>query len=98
MTNYEEDFQNEVAGLGCIACHIDGRRNEYVSIHHIDGRTKPGCEMQVLPLCGAHHQTGGESVPSLHPWKRRFENKYGSQAELLALVHEMLGNKWKAPA
>ena len=46
--------------------------------------------MRVLPLCGPHHQTGGPGAPSIHPWKARFEAKYGTQAELLAKVAELL--------
>jgi hypothetical protein len=92
MTKDEEDFHDKVASLGCIACRLDGRHNDYVSIHHIDGRTKSGCEMKILPLCSNHHQTGGESAPSIHPWKARFEAKYGTQEELLALVNELVNN------
>ena len=60
-----------VSEVGCVACRIDGRINHYVSIHHVNGRTKPGAHMQVLPLCGAHHQTGGEGV-AIHHNKARF--------------------------
>ena len=76
--------------VGCIACHMDGRINHHISIHHIDGRTKPGAHRNVLPLCGPHHQTGGESAPSIHPWKARFEAKYGTQAELLAKCNQLI--------
>ena len=40
-----------VSEVGCVACRIDGRINHYVSIHHVNGRVKPGAHMQVLPLC-----------------------------------------------
>lgn len=76
--------------VGCIACRIDGIRNTYVSIHHIDGRTKKGAHMKVLPLCGPHHQTGDANTPCLHPWTARFEKKYGTQYELLKKCHEIL--------
>lgn len=87
----EKLFHDLLASVvGCIACRIDGIVNHYVSIHHIDGRTKPGAHMRALPLCAPHHQTGGEDAPAIHPWKRRFEAKYGTQAELLAKCKEML--------
>lgn len=74
---------DKVASVGCIACLQDGIFNDYVSIHHVDGRTKPGAHMKVLPLCGPHHQTGGEDAPAIHPFKARFEAKYGTQEQLL---------------
>lgn len=80
--------------VGCVACHLDGRCNLVVSIHHIDGRTKPGCHKKVLPLCAGHHQdaTGEDkALIAVHPDKARFERRYGPQLELLALVHQLLG-------
>lgn len=79
-----------MASLGCIACRIDGVFNNYVSIHHIDGRTKPGAHRNVIPLCYEHHQSGSESAPSVHPWRARFEKKYGNQADLLGKVMELI--------
>lgn len=76
-----------LASLGCIACQKDGHYNSHVSIHHVDGRTKPGCHLLVLPLCAGHHQAGtGEdkSLIAVHPDKARFEARYGTQRELLA--------------
>ena len=71
--------------VGCIACLLDGNRNTYVSIHHIDGRTKPGCHGLVLPLCAPHHQqddTDPMGRVAVHPNGARFEIRYGSQMEL----------------
>ena len=89
-TKAEKAFWDKLASIGCIACLQDGIFNDYVSIHHIDGRTKPGCHMKVLALCGPHHQTGGESAPAIHPYKARFEEKYGSQIELLNKAKELI--------
>jgi hypothetical protein len=80
--------------VGCIACLLDGFLTTYVSIHHIDGRTKPGCHLLVLPLCAPHHQQDDSDMAcriAVHPNKARFEARYGSQYELLALVKEKLG-------
>jgi hypothetical protein len=79
--------------VGCIACYLDGQCNPVVSIHHIDGRTKPGCHQKVLPLCAGHHQdAAGEdkTLIAVHPDKAQFEQRYGPQMELLALVHQLL--------
>lgn len=81
------------AVVGCIACHLDGHPHPVVSIHHIDGRTKPGCHGNVLPLCAGHHQdkTGEDkSLIAVHPYKARFERRYGAQLALLDLVHQLL--------
>lgn len=88
----EKRFHDQLASLGCIACRLDGNHNPIVSIHHIDGRTKPGAHMRVLPLCAGHHQDG-YGIPGLiavHPYKRRFEDRYGSQYELLAMCEQLL--------
>lgn len=81
----ERELWDELASLGCIACRKDGRHNSMVSIHHIDGRTKPGAHRKVLPLCAGHHQdgTGAPGLIAVHPYKARFEEKYGKQSDLL---------------
>ncbi len=84
---------NALAALGCIACRLDGRFNSVVSIHHIDGRTKPGCHQKVLPLCAGHHQDGtgpDKSLIAVHPYKARFEARYGPQMDLLDEAMELL--------
>lgn len=88
----EKRFHTALARLGCIACRLDGRLNPIVSIHHIDGRTRPGAHLRVLPLCAGHHQdgTGIPGLIAVHPWKRRFEDRYGSQDELLQRCHDLL--------
>jgi hypothetical protein len=86
-TAEESRFMDAIAGLGCVACRKDGWENLDVSVHHIDGRTKPGAHMLVLPLCAGHHQAGTGANPTLiavHPEKARFEARYGTQRELLA--------------
>jgi hypothetical protein len=89
-TANEKQFHDRVAALGCIACKIDGWQNNEVLIHHVDGRTKPGAHLKVLPLCAGHHQdgTGLPGLIAVHPWKSRFESKYGSQMDLIDIVTE----------
>ena len=89
-TAKEKLFHDELAQLGCIACYIEGRKNTYVSIHHVNGRTKQGAHMQVLPLCGPHHQDQGQGVIAVHPWKARFEEKYGNQYTLIEQCKELI--------
>lgn len=90
----EKALHSLMAAFGCIACHIDGIKNTWVSIHHIDGRTKPGCHKKVLPLCAGHHQDGtgnDKSMIPVHPYKARFEARYGSQMDLMAIVMKKIG-------
>jgi hypothetical protein len=80
-----------VQAVGCVACRKDGVGNDYVAIHHIDGRTKPKAHWQVLPLCALHHQDQGipGAIP-IHPFKARFEERYGRQMDLLSWCVELL--------
>lgn len=81
--------------IGCIACRIDGVTNHHCSIHHISGRTAPGCHMNVLSLCAGHHQdgTGAPGLIAVHPYKARFEAKYGKQEDLKAKCDEILNQQ-----
>jgi hypothetical protein len=81
VTAAERVFWHDMAGLGCLACRIDGR-------------TKPGCHALVLPLCAQHHQqddTDPLERVAVHPNKARFEALYGTQYELLADAKQRLG-------
>jgi len=92
-TAEEARFMDAIAQLGCVACRKDGWHNPDVSIHHIDGRTKPGAHLLVLPLCAGHHQDGtgpNATLIAVHPYKARFEASYGTQRELLAECIETL--------
>ena len=85
-TPAERRWMDAVGQLGCVACKKLGVHQPEISIHHIDGRTKAGVHFKTIPLCYLHHQGGdgkGDFV-SVHPWKRRFEEMFGTQEELLA--------------
>lgn len=93
-TAEERRRMNAIAGLGCIACRKDGIANPWVSLHHIDGRTKPGAHLMVLPLCAPHHQqddTDPLQRPSVHGRKATFTERYGSELQLLAECMELIG-------
>lgn len=89
-TRAERELWDRIAALGCIACRKDGVVNRHVSIHHVHGRARPGSHRQVLPLCFEHHQSGSKTAPSVHPWKARFEAKYGRQDDLVAEIMDQL--------
>lgn len=94
VTTIEKSYWSRLASdVGCIACRLDGRSNHYVSIHHVDGRTKPGCHMLVLTLCAEHHQQDDTDVlkrVAVHPNKGRFESIYGCQELLIELCRNIL--------
>ncbi len=87
VTAAEKVFWDRLANeIGCIACRHDGRENKYVSIHHIDGRTKTACHVLVIPLCAQHHQqddTDPMGRVAVHPNGGRFKELYGTQRGLL---------------
>lgn len=89
----EKKLWDKIAKLGCIACLQDGIVNTHVSIHHIDGRTKPGAHKKVLALCAPHHQhddTDQLGRIGVHPYKARFESMYGRQMDLLDKTMAMI--------
>lgn len=93
-TAAEAQFMDRMGTLPCICCLKDGWENREISLHHIDGRTMPGAHFLVLPLCAGHHQDGTGPNPGLiavHPYKARFEARYGMQIDLLAECMGMLG-------
>ena len=95
MTKAEKQYLDRVANIGCIACLIDGYHQPLVSIHHCDGRTKPGAHMKVLGLCAGHHQDGtgnDKNMLAIHPFKRKFCEKYGSQESLIQKTDELIKN------
>lgn len=93
VTFTEKYLWSQLAALGCVACLKDGQYNPHVSIHHVDGRTKPGCHLLVLALCAPHHQhddTDPACRIGVHPFKARFEARYGTQEELMLYSAELL--------
>ena len=93
VTKEEKQFHDNLCRhVGCIACRFEGRFNDWVSVHHIGGRTKPDAHKKVLPLCAGHHQDNGTAI-AVHPHKARFEAEYGHQFELLIKCVTILREK-----
>ena len=85
----ERRHMDAVAELGCVVCRREFGVFSPAAIHHTDGKTKPGAHFLVLPLCGAHHQTGGYGV-AIHAGRVEWERRYGTQAELMAWIEAQL--------
>ena len=90
-TKSEQAHMDRVRELGCIVCLNEGKHTP-PAIHHIEGKTKEGAHYKTIGLCYYHHQEGSdcEAYTSRHDFKARFENRYGTEQELLAQVEEML--------
>lgn len=78
---------------GCIACRMDGHEPRPTAVHHmLRGGQRIG-HLFTLPLCDPGHHKNGEQFGfiSRHPSKARFEQRYGTEAELLAGLKVALG-------
>lgn len=87
----------KVAEMDCVVCWHHFGTSTQATIHHCNGKTKPGAHMRVLPLCAAHHQvscpTGEWSTrhgPGRSAGKAAFEEAYGTEDYLMGIVMEEL--------
>ena len=71
---------DKVAQLGCLVCERPA------ALHHIrpkgTGIGRRTSHFEVIPLCPDHHQ----GKFSIHMSKRAFEEKYGTEKEILEIV------------
>lgn len=92
-TAAEKRHMAAVARLGCIVCRRLGYGPTPAELHHprsLAGMGQRAGHMDVLPLCAPHHRTGGHGV-ALHAGQRTWEANFGTEAELLEKVREILG-------
>lgn len=86
-TKAEKDHMSAVAALGCIVHGCFGE----ATIHHCFTRMGGGRNhMRVIPLCWEHH-LGDEGIDGKKMGKRKWEEKYGTEEELLNKVNLELG-------
>lgn len=81
----EQEWLSKICDLGCIVCLMEGHGYSPAMPHHLIGKTAIGAHFETIPLCHAHHQGGydNEECVSRHPYKARFEARYGTESELL---------------
>jgi len=82
----ERAWMDWIVARGCVACQRDGLGHRAAAVHHIlRGGQRMG-HLHTLPLCDPGHHQGGQplGMVSRHPWKARFEARYGTEHELLA--------------
>ena len=89
-TKKEKEHMSKVSEFGCIVCRLHYEAFRPCEIHHINGKVKKGAHFDVIGLCFEHHRQGGFEPPfiSRHPYKKAFEEAYGSEEYLLQKVKE----------
>ena len=96
-TKAEKQHMGKVAALGCIACYLQGTPGTPAELHHPRsgvGRGQRASHFDVLPLCAAHHRgTHHPAVPSIHLSKQAFIERFGTEAALLTLVRQLIGDE-----
>ena len=92
MTKAEQSFQDSLRDLGCIACLVSNGLRTDGDIHHMLSGSKRIGEMHVLCLCYTHHRSelNNAQVVSRHHWRREFERRYGTEADLLKLTQGLV--------
>lgn len=87
--------------LGCICCLRMGQGTtppENTAIHHLRtgmGMGQRNDDENAIPLCPAHHQTGGYGV-AIHAGQKTWEKNFGTELELLGEVRRLLDVQDKA--
>ena len=90
-TKAESKHMSKVASLGCIACVNSDFGETPAEIHHIGNGTmgKRAGNYEVIPLCHAHHRTGGYGI-AVHSGRKAWESEHGTEQELLIQTIEWL--------
>jgi len=78
---------------GCIICRAPAE------VHHcFTGAGGRKNHDLVIPLCFFHHRNGTFDRPSIHPWRKRFEEMYGTEQELLEKTQDRENKEWLVSA
>jgi len=83
-TKAEKEHMSRVVGMGCCVCVNLQLGETPAEIHHIGNGTmgKRASNYEVIPLCHAHHRTGGYGI-AVHAGRKSFEANFGTEQELL---------------
>ncbi|MEM1113251.1 MAG: Ref family recombination enhancement nuclease [Pseudomonadota bacterium] len=92
-TKAQREHMDRVVQLGCIVCLNLGYEDSPAEFHHT--RTSAGGAQKSdvvlgIPLCPIHHRTGGPGL-AIHAGQKTWEAHFGTEEELIAQVHELLG-------
>ena len=104
----EKILANKIGDIGCICClnkkwytsdMAEQESIKFISLHHIEGRTKDWAHAKVLPLCAYHHDTPApnHAPQELTPLHRGNKKEWiafnGTEEELLKQVYEIIQEK-----
>lgn len=91
MKKADKDRYQQLIEIGCIVCRKEKGIYTPPQIHHTEGRTGDG-NQKTIPLCYYHHMEGSDNdaYTSRHPFKSRFEERYGSEQYLLEETNKLL--------
>lgn len=92
-TKTDKKYLECISELGCIVCLNLGYEGTPCEIHHIrsgQGAGQRADDTEVIGLCHPHHRTGGYGI-AFHAGKRAWEEKHGTERELLAQTKTLLG-------
>lgn len=95
MTKAEILWVRFLQERGCVIC------GSPPDVHHVLTAGMRTSHLETISLCPVHHRSGmnNEAAVSRHPWKRAFEKRYGTEAELLAkLKAEYVAKSSDGPA
>jgi hypothetical protein len=84
----DKQYFQDLVEIGCIVCKVHFGVYSVPEIHHIrtgQGAGQRANHKRTLPLCPAHHRTGGFGV-AIHAGQKTWEGKYGTELELLDQV------------
>ena len=96
-TKAEQDWLDQIIQIDCIVCRLEKLGATPAEIHHINGSRKPEAHFDTIPLCFLHHRSEKniEEYTSRHPFKYRFEERYGTETDLLQKTREIIQEKEK---
>ena len=89
----EKIWLDSICQIGCIVCKLHHGVFSPGLPHHIEGRVKIGAHLKTICLCHKHHQADDShpAYESVHGNKYLFEQRYGTQSELLEKTKEIIG-------
>ena len=87
---------DDLVKLGCIVCRVYYHTYSPPCIHHLLGikyraMGKKAADKDSIPLCPHHHQYGTKEHPAVHSHPELFEERFGTQEELLEMTNKLLG-------
>ena len=89
MNKADKKRYEKLADIGCCVCLKFKGVYSPPAIHHTKGRTKDG-NQKTIPLCGAHHQTGGNGIAFHATGRKTWEAKFGTEESLLEYTNDLI--------